>query len=137
MNRKEGLIKRLRERGYKHIEDDVYDIAHRINEYDGELLLFFNPFIKRYEIHSCTSFPSNRPTYCVSSYELDYRIINSLRWADNRSDYGFKEKMDDIEKSYDLEEKRKSQTVEDMQKEVKNDVKTRLKMKQHFHMGGD
>ena len=135
MNRKEGLIKHLRERGYLHIEDDICDIAQRINEYDEDLLLFFNPTKERYEIHSCTFFPSKRPTYCVSSNTLDCRIIDTLRWSDNRSDYGFKEKMNDIDRSYELEEEKKAQVEREMQREVKKDVETRLKLKQHFSMG--
>ena len=136
MDRKEGLIRKMLMRGYKHIEDDVYEIAKRVNEYDEDLLLFFNPKMKRYEIHSCTFFPSSRPTYCISGEHLDYRLIDALRWADNRTDYGFNEKMSDIEKSYEQEELSKEKKVEDMQHEVKKDVKQRLQMTQHFYMGG-
>ncbi|GEM_PF-2520930 len=135
MNRKELLVKRLREKGYLHIEDDVYDIAQRISEYDEDLILFFNPYFKRYEIHSCTFFPSSRPTYCVGTDILDSRLLFKLRMADNRTEYGFKEKMKDIEKGYELEETRKEKITDDIQNEVKKDVKQRLKMKQHFTMG--
>ncbi len=135
MNRKEYLVKHLRERGYHHIEDDVYDIAKRISEYDEDLILFFNPHIKRYEIHSCTFFPSSRPTYCVGSNKLDAELLYTLRMADNRTEYGFKEKMDDVEESIIREEIRKKNAVEDVQKEAAKDAKQRLKMKQHFAMG--
>ncbi len=135
MNRKEYLVKHLIERGYHHIEDDVYDIAKRTSEYDEDLILFFNPHIKRYEIHSCTFFPSTRPTYCVGSDKLDAELLYMLRMADNRTEYGFKEKMDDVEESIIREEIRKQNAVEDIQKEAAKDAKQRLQMKQHFAMG--
>lgn len=135
MNRKEYLINHLLKRGYRHIEDDIYDISKRVSEYDEDLILFFNPRRQRYEIHSCTFFPSARPTYCVGSNRLDAELIYTLRMADNRTEYGFKEKMKDIDKGYDLKEERENKAVEIIQKEVKKDTKQRLKMKQHFSMG--
>jgi len=65
MNRKGLLINHLRKLDYRLMEDDVYNIANNLREYDDDLILFFNPKGERYEVHSCTFFPSKKATYCV------------------------------------------------------------------------
>ena len=54
MNRKELLINHLRKSGYQLMEDDVFNIADKLREYDNDLILFFNN--GRYEIHLVPSF---------------------------------------------------------------------------------
>lgn len=133
MNRRELLINHMLQKGYKYMESDVFDMADRIKEYDEDLILFFNTAKGRYEIHSCTFFPSAKPTYCVSSNRLE-DLIKRLMIADNATRYGFKEKMNDIDKSYKAKEKNEKEKQRDKQRETKKDIEQRLKLKQHFAM---
>ena len=75
MRRKELLIERFTSLGYKLITSDNYNIANRIEKYDKDLVLFFNPFRKRYEVHTSFFFPSKKPTYCVGSPYLDSELV--------------------------------------------------------------
>ena len=56
------LINHFQKLGYKLITSDSYNIANRIEKYDKDLVLFFNPTRRRYD--TCTFFPFCKiPTY--------------------------------------------------------------------------
>ena len=137
MDRKELLINYFSKLGYKLITSDNYNIANRVKKYDKDLILFFNPNRKRYEIHSCTFFPSNRPTYCVGSPYLDSELILMLKRADNRTEFSFREKMDVLdneELKRELDSKKKEQDIrENFIQRIKQEDS---KGTRHFHMGG-
>lgn len=136
MNRRELLIKHFTSLGYKLIESDNFNIANRIERYDKDLILFFNPKTKRYEIHSCTFFPSKRPTYCVGSPFLDSELILMLKRADNRTEFGFREKMDLLEREElhrEYENKKKEQDVRE--NFIRTIAKEEIKETRHFYMG--
>lgn len=118
MDKRRTLIDRMLKRGYKLIENDVFNIANRIRKYDKDLVLFFNPYRGAYEVHTSFYITTSRPTYCVSSDSLDYSLILKLKRADNRTEYGFREKLDDIEKSYDQEEKSKQKEYENIKEDI-------------------
>jgi hypothetical protein len=131
MNRKELLINHLRKSGYQLMEDDVYNIAKELREYDNDLILFFNPILGRYEVHTCTFFPSNRPTYCVSSNKLE-DVFYKIKQADNRV-MDFEEKMNKIDESKLKEEIDKAKKEADLRENfVKEVSKAETK---HFVMG--
>jgi len=137
MERKEQLINFFTSLGYKLIESDNYNIANRIRRYDKDLILFFNPKMPRYEIHSCTFFPSNRPTYCVGSPYLDSELILKLKRADNRTEFGFREKMDLIEESKLKEEISNQKKEQDLRENFISTIKKEFtKGTRHFYMGG-
>lgn len=114
MDKKNKLIRRLSSKGYKLIEDDVYNISKRIRQYDKDLLLFFNPSNGAYEIHTSLSLPS----YCVSSDVLDSRLLLKLKRADNRTEYGMREKMDEIEREQEEKEKASQRHFDDLRQNV-------------------
>ncbi len=120
MNRKGLLINHLRKLDYRLMEDDVYNIANNLREYDDDLILFFNPKEGRYEVHTCTFFPSKKSTYCISSKNLE-DVFYRLRQADNRV-IDFKKKMEMVEESklkHEIEkEKREQDLRENFVKEV-------------------
>ena len=130
---REEFIRYFKGLGYIPIEDDVFNIAKRLRKYDNDLILFFNPRNKRYEVHSCTFFPSKRPTYCVSCEFLDYEIILKIRQADNRV-IGFNEKMKMIDESKIKEEIMKAKKEEDLRDNFIREVKK--SETKHFSMGG-
>jgi len=136
MERRNLLINFLTSLGYKLIMSDNFNIANRIEKYDKDLLLFFNPKYPRYEIHSCTFFPSNRPTYCVSSPCLDSELILKLKRADNRTEFGFREKMDLVEQSRLKEEMSNQKKEQDLRESMLNSVKKEDKGVKHFYLGG-
>lgn len=136
MERSFLLINFLTSLGYKLIEDDNFNLANRIRKYDKDLLLFFNPKIKRYEIHSCTFFPSSRPTYCTSSKYLDSELLLKLKRADNRTEFGFREKMDLIEQDRLKEEIANEKREQDLRENlVKTLAKEDSKGTRHFLIG--
>jgi len=136
MERRNQLINFLTSLGYKLIESDNYNLANRIKKYDKDLLLFFNPKYPRYEIHSCTFFPSNRPTYCISSEYLDSELLLKLKRADNRTEFGFREKMDLVEQSRLKEEISNQKKEQDLRENMMSNVKKEDKGIRHFYMGG-
>ena len=136
MERRNQLINFLTSLGYKLIESDNYNLANRIKKYDKDLLLFFNPKYPRYEIHSCTFFPSNRPTYCISSEYLDSELLLKLKRADNRTEFGFREKMDLVEQSRLKEEVSNQKKEQDLRENMMSNVKKEDKGIRHFYMGG-
>lgn len=136
MRRKELLIKFFTSLGYKLITSDNYNIANRIEKYDKDLVLFFNPNRKRYEVHTSSFFPSKRPTYCVGSPYLDSELILMLKRADNRTEFGFREKMDVLDQEElgkEIESKKKEQDLRD--NFIRN-VKKEDKGVKHFYLGG-
>ena len=136
MRRKELLIKFFTSLGYKLITSDNFNIAKRIEKYDKDLILFFNPKMLRYEVHSCTFFPSSRPTYCVGSPYLDSELILMLKRADNRTEFGFREKMDVLDQE-ELEREIESKKKEkDMRDDFIRNVKKEDKGVKHFYLGG-
>ena len=120
MDRRELLINHMRKSGYQLMEDDVFNTANNLRQYDDDLILFFNPKEERYEIHSCTFFPSKKVTYCVSSDKLE-DVFYKLKQADNRV-IDFKKKMEMVEESklkHEIEkEKREQDLRENFVKEV-------------------
>lgn len=132
MNRKELLINHFRKSGYQLMEDDVYNIANELREYDEDLILFFNPRGQRYEVHSCTFFPYTRATYCVSSETLD-TILYKIKLADNKVT-SFEEKMDKIDESKLKEEIEKAKKEADMRENFTKEVGKADKGVKHFTM---
>lgn len=132
MNRKELLINHFRKSGYQLMEDDVYNIANELREYDKDLILFFNPRGQRYEVHSCTFFPYTRATYCVSSENLD-EIFYKIRKADNRV-IDFEEKMKQVDESKLKEEIEKAKKEADMRENFTKTVEKVDKGIKHFSM---
>lgn len=131
MNRKELLINHLRKSGYQLIEDDVFNIANELHEYDNDLILFFNPRGNRYECHTCTFFPFRRATYCVSSETLE-DIFYKIKLADNKVT-SFEEKMKKVDESKLNEEISKAKKEADLRENFVKEVdKAETK---HFVMG--
>lgn len=120
MNRKELLINHLRRSSYQLMDDDVFNIANELREYDNDLILFFNPKSERYEIHSCAFFPYRKVTYCVSSDSLE-DIFFKLKQADNRVT-AFEEKMRQAEESKLREEIKKAKKEEDLRENFVKEV---------------
>jgi len=120
MDRRELLINHMRKSGYQLMEDDVFNTANNLRQYDDDLILFFNPKEGRYEVHTCTFFPSKKSTYCISSKTLE-DVFYRLRQADNRV-IDFKKKMEMVEESklkHEIEkEKREQDLRENFVKEV-------------------
>ena len=120
MDRRELLINHMRKSGYQLMEDDVFNTANNLRQYDDDLILFFNPMEERYEVHTCTFFPSKKSTYCISSKTLE-DVFYRLRQADNRV-IDFKKKMEMVEESklkHEIEkEKREQDLRENFVKEV-------------------
>lgn len=136
MDKRELLIEYFKKLGYKHIEDDSYNIAKRVKKYDKELVLLFNPKMERYEVHTCAFFPSSRPTYCVGCNHLDYELIHRLKEADNRTEYGFREKMDEIEQARIKAELSKEKRENDLRDYFVGNIKREdSKGTRHFYMG--
>jgi len=136
MNRKELLINHFQKLGYKLITSDPYNIANRIEKYDSDLVLFFNPSRERYEIRSCTFFPSSRPTYVCGSPHLDSELIIYMKRADNRTEFGFREKMDLLDREEQLREIEKKNKEQAMRENILSMIKKEDKGVRHFHMGG-
>jgi len=136
MNRKELLISHFSRLGYKLITSDSYNIAKRIEKYDKDLVLFFNPTRKRYEIHSCTFFPSSRPTYVCGCPHLDSEIILFMKRADNRTEFGFREKMDLLDREERQREIEKEKKFQDLKEDLLSNVKKEDKGVRHFYIGG-
>lgn len=126
MDNNEKLIEYLVNRGYIHIKDDVYDISKRIEKYDKNLILLYNTHQARFEIHTSLNFLPYRPTYCVGSKYLDSSLILKLKKADNRTEYGLREKLDDIDLSYEIEEKNKNAKFEDLKQDFIKNVEKKL-----------
>ncbi len=123
MNRKGLLINHLRKLDYRLMEDDVYNIANNLREYDDDLILFFNPKEGRYEVHTCTFFPSKKSTYCISSKTLE-DVFYRLRQADNKV-IEFEKKMKMVEESKLKHEIEKAKKEQDLRENfVKEVVKT-------------
>ncbi len=133
--RKELLINHFQKLGYKLITSDSYNIANRIEKYDKDLVLFFNPTRRRYEIHSCTFFPSARPTYVCGNPYLDAEIIMFMKRADNRTEFGFREKMDLLDREEEQREIEKRNKEKDMRDNVLSIIKKEDKGTRHFYMG--
>lgn len=134
--RKELLINHFRKLGYKLITSDPYNIANRIEKYDKDLVLFFNPTRKRYEIHSCTFYPSTRPTYVCGGPYLDAELILFMKRADNRTEFGFREKMDLLDREEQQREIESSKKEKDMRDNVLSIIKKEDKGIRHFYIGG-
>lgn len=134
--RKELLINHFQKLGYKLITSDSYNIANRIEKYDRDLILFFNPKRQRYEIHSCTFFPSARPTYVCGSPYLDAELILFMKRADNRTEFGFREKMDLLEQEELQREIERNKREQDLREHFINKIKKEdTKGTRHFYMG--
>lgn len=131
---REQFIDYLSKKGYIPIEDDVYNISKRIKKYDNDLVLFYNPGNKRYEVHTCTFFPSKRPTYCVSNEFCDYELLEKLRKADNRV-ITFNKKMQMVEESKLMEEIAKEKKEQDLRENFISRMKKEDKGIRHFYMG--
>lgn len=123
MEQKNKLISRLLERGYQLVEHDVYNIVQRLQKYDKDLCLFFNPYRGAYEIHT----PLYSPSYCVSSEHCDYELLLKLKRADNRTEYGFREKMDEIDKEQELKELRDEKRFGDLKRDVIRQVERKFR----------
>ena len=123
MDRRELLINHMRKSGYQLMEDDVFNTANNLRQYDDDLILFFNPKEERYEIHSCTFFPSKKVTYCVSSDKLE-DVFYKLKQADNKV-IEFEKKMKMVEESKLKHEIEKAKKEQDLRENfVKEVVKT-------------
>jgi len=129
MNRKGLLINHLRKLDYRLMEDDVYNIANNLREYDDDLILFFNPKGERYEVHSCTFFPSKKATYCVSSDKLE-DVFYKLKQADNKV-IEFEKKMKMVEESKLKHEIEKAKKEQDLRENFVKEV-VKMETTKHF-----
>ena len=129
MDRKGLLINHLRKSGYQLMESDVYNIAEELRNYDNDLILFFNPKGERYEVHSCTFFPSKKVTYCISSDKLE-DVFYKLKQADNRV-IDFEKKMKMVEESKLKEEIEKAKKEQDLRENFVKEVDKAERIK-HF-----
>jgi len=137
MRRKELLIEHFISLGYKLITSDSYNIANRIEKYDKDLVLFFNPNRKRYEVHTSFCFPSKRPTYCVGNPYLDSELILMLKRADNRTEFGFREKMDILDREEMKREVDSNKKEQDLRENFIDTIKKEeVRGTRHFYMGG-
>ena len=123
MDKKNKLIDKMLDRGYHLVENDVYNIAQRLQKYDKDLCLFFNPYRGAYEIHT----PLYSPSYCVSNEYCDYELLLKLKRADNRTEYGFREKMDEIDREQELKETRNEKRFEDLKRDVIRQVERKFR----------
>lgn len=129
MDRRELLINHMRKSGYQLMEDDVFNTANNLRQYDDDLILFFNPKEERYEIHSCTFFPSKKVTYCVSSDKLE-DVFYKLKQADNRV-IEFEKKMKMVEESKLKHEIEKAKKEQDLRENFVKEV-VKMETTKHF-----
>lgn len=129
MDRRELLINHMRKSGYQLMEDDVFNTANNLRQYDDDLILFFNPKEERYEIHSCTFFPSKKVTYCVSSDKLE-DVFYKLKQADNKV-IEFEKKMKMVEESKLKHEIEKAKKEQDLRENFVKEV-VKMETTKHF-----
>jgi hypothetical protein len=129
MDRRELLINHMRKSGYQLMEDDVFNTANNLRQYDDDLILFFNPKEERYEVHSCTFFPSKKVTYCVSSDKLE-DVFYKLKQADNKV-IEFEKKMKMVEESKLKHEIEKAKKEQDLRENFVKEV-VKMETTKHF-----
>jgi hypothetical protein len=61
------------------IENDLYDIARRVREYDPALRVYWNRKAERFEVHDLRAIGN---TYVLSADRLDARVLQRLYLAD-------------------------------------------------------
>lgn len=66
------------------IQNDVYNVAERLNKYDNNIFVLYNKKKNKFEIHTIDN--KDGLTHCITSpYNcLDYRIINKVISGDNK-----------------------------------------------------
>lgn len=134
MDKERKLKILLQKRGYRIVDSDVYNISKRLKEYDRDLVLCFNPYKGRYEVHTCLYILNKAllPTYCISCEKLSCEILNKIKKADNRSTYDFNQKMKDIDASMMKKEKDKARNERELIDSIKDDVKNLLNGKKIY-----
>ncbi len=90
----------MRKRYLIEIKSDVHDVADRIKEIDGEYRLYYDPFLRRYEVH-------RRGELCVTWTEsLTAGLVYKLRETHVRRRYELLKEIERNEQRLEREEKR-------------------------------
>ena len=92
----------LAKNGLIVIESDVFDIAKRISEYDKDLVTVYNGQKDEFQVWDTKGFPNM--VVATFAKELDARLIERVKRADNRTSYGMRAKLDEIKKEQDKRE---------------------------------
>ena len=121
----------LKKKGLKVIESDVYDIAQRISAYDPNLVTTWNPKQEEYQVYDCRLFPH----IMMATWHnvLDRRLLERVRRADGRTEYGTKAKLDEVQAEHEKKELDEKKEAHDLAQSVKSELKGMDKGQKIFH----
>lgn len=110
----------LKENGLIVIETDVFDIAKRISTYDECLVTVYNGSKDEFQVWDTRDFPNM--VVATFAKDLDARLIEKVKRADNRTSYGMRAKIDEIRREQEKreadEKKDAHETADAMRREL-------------------
>ncbi len=116
------ILHRLRERPFMHlVENNVYDIPKRIEEYDEDMFVVFNALKQKYELHS-VQYPGDTFQTTFPFPELDMRALRHV-WENDLSVHG-KEIFRRIEQDEDKAKKAKDREFKNWIADVASETKS-------------
>ena len=120
--KRDAIKKRLAAKPFLHlIEQSVYDIPERVNEYDKDMFVVFNAARQTYELHSI-QYPGDTFQLTFPHSELDIRAIRHI-WKNDIGVHGqniFKR----IEQGEERNEKAKKREFKNWVQDVAGETKS-------------
>jgi len=117
-------------RGYEVIESDVLNVCEGIREYDRTLSVIFNEKMKEFQVYE--NVENKAPCMVTFSNNLDRRLIDKLMKADNKTEYGFSEKIADIEDEKIFEEHKQKEDGIKFNKIISREMQKGIKEAKYF-----
>lgn len=118
---KDAIYEALRKQRLIVIQSDVYDIAKRISEYDEDLVTVYNGQMDEFQVYDTKTFPIM--TVATFAKELDSRLIEKVKRADNRTSYGMRAKLDDIKHEQEKREADEKKDAHETAMAIKSELK--------------
>jgi hypothetical protein len=86
-NKRQEIMHRLRFKPFLHmVEQSVYDIPKRVEEYDTDMFVVFNSIKQKYELHSI-QYPGDTFQTTIPFNDLDVRALRHL-WENDLAVHG-------------------------------------------------
>jgi len=120
----------LEKKGLKVIYSDTQDIGKRINAYDKDLILTYNPKQNEYQVYDV----QNYPIVMIATFAsvLDARLIERVKRADNRTSYGIRAKVDEVRNEQMKKEADEKKSAYEIAQAMKKELKGADKGLKHF-----
>lgn len=117
---KNTIYDALEKNGLIVIKSDVFDIANRISAYDDTLVTVYNASKDEFQVWDTANFPNMM--VATFAKDLDARLVEKVKRADNRTSYGMRAKLDEIKAEQEKREADEKKDAHEMADSMRREL---------------